>query len=141
MGLFNITGKSMQKRQEDAMKMADDISEGRGLVGKMSKAFMGAEFTDAMKQATSSLHQAENATALRAQGVPTETATVLALQDTGQTINDNPNIVLTLELAGASVALSTLVSRLEIPRVGEQVLVVREPQTGNLLYAGLAPRV
>lgn len=138
MGLFNR--KSMEQRQQDAMKMAEDIGQGKGFYGKMTKAFMGSEVTDQIAQATSSMHQADHVATLRAQGVPTETATVLGLQDTGQTINDNPNIVLTIDLAGTPTAIATLVSRLEIPRVGEQVLVVRDPQTGALLYAGLAPR-
>ncbi|MGO3234952.1 MAG: hypothetical protein ACTIKT_15960 [Microbacterium sp.] len=138
MGLFNR--KSMEQRQQDAMKMADDIGQGKGFYGKMTKAFLGSEFTEQVAQATSSMHQADHASALRAQGAPTETVTVLGIQDTGQSVNDNPHIVLTVEAAGTPTALATLVSRLEIPRVGEQVLVVREPQTGTLLYAGLAPR-
>jgi LmbE family N-acetylglucosaminyl deacetylase len=138
MGLFNR--KSSQDRQEEALQMADDIAAGRGFMGKMTKAFMGSEFTEAMQQATSSIHQAEHVAALRAAGVPTQTATVLGMQDTGQTINDNPSIVLTLQLGAQAVAVQALVSRLEIPRVGEQVLVMNDPQSGGLLYAGLAPR-
>lgn len=138
MGLFNR--KSPQERQEEALQMADDIAAGKGLMGKMTKAFMGSEFTNAMQQATSSIHQAEHVAALRAAGLPTETATVTGLQDTGQTINDNPSVVLTLDLGGQPTAIRALISRLEIPRVGEQVLVVRDPQSGGVLYAGLAPR-
>lgn len=138
MGLFSR--KTQEERQTEAMRMADDIAQGRGLMGKMTQAFMGREFTEAMQGATNSLHQAEYVAQLRATGAPTETATVLALQDTGQTINDNPSIVLTLDLNGQQIAIAALVSRLEIPRTGEQVLVLRDPQTGNLLYAGLAPR-
>ena len=138
MGLFNR--KSAQERQEEAMQMADDIAAGRGFMGKMTKAFMGAEFTDAMQQATSSLHQAEHVAALRTAGVPTQPATVLGMQDTGQTINDNPSIVLTLQVGDQATAIQALVSRLEIPRVGEQVQVLTDPQTGVLLYAGLAAR-
>lgn len=138
MGLFNR--KSPQDRQEEAMQMADDIAAGRGFMGKMTKAFMGSEFTDAMAQATSSIHQAEHVAALRAAGVPTQEATVLGMQDTGQTINDNPSIVLTLQVGAQAVAIQALVSRLEIPRVGEHVLVLADPQSGGLLYAGLAPR-
>src|SRR5690349_21239207 len=96
MGLFNR--KSAQERQEEAMQMADDIAAGRGFMGKMTKAFMGSEFTEAMQQATSSIHQAEHVAALRAAGVPTQPATVIGMQDTGQTINDNPSIVLTLQV-------------------------------------------
>jgi len=139
MGLFNR--KSMAQRQEDAMKMAEDIGEGKGFYGKMTKALMGSEVTDQIAQATSSMNQAQHAASLRAQGAPTETVAVLAIQDTGQSINDNPRVVLTIDLAGAPTALATLVSRLEIPRVGEQVLIIRDPQTGEPRYAGLAPRV
>lgn len=140
MGLFRITRKSQQERQEEGLQMADDIAEGRGFLGKMTKAFLGSEFTEAMQQATASVHQAEHVAALRAAGVPTQPATVLALQDTAQTINDNPRIVLTLQVGTQAVAIEALVSRLEIPRVGEPVLVITDPGTGGLLYAGLAPR-
>jgi len=136
MGLFNR--KSPQDRQEEAMQMADDIAAGRGFMGKMTKAFMGGEFTEAMHRATSSIHQAEQVAALRAAGIPTQTATVLGLQDTGQTINDNPSVVLTIQVGAQAVAIQALVSRLEIPRVGDQVQVLTDPQTGSLLYAGLA---
>lgn len=136
MGLFNR--KSAQERQEEAMQMADDIAAGRGFMGKMTKAFMGSEFTEAMQQATSSIHQAEHVAALRAAGVPTQPATVIGMQDTGQTINDNPSIVLTLQVGTQAVAIQALVSRLEIPRVGEQVQVLTDPQSGALLYAGRA---
>jgi len=138
MGLFNR--KSAQERQEEAMQMADDIAAGRGFMGKMTKAFMGSEFTEAMQQATSSIHQEEHVAALRAAGVPTQPATVIGMQDTGQTINDNPSIVLTLQVGTQAVAIQALVSRLEIPRVGEQVQVLTDPQSGALLYAGLAAR-
>lgn len=138
MGLFHR--KSPQERQDEALQMADDIAAGRGFMGKMTKAFMGSEFTASMQQATASIHQAEHVAALRAAGAPTQTATVRGMQDTGQTINDNPSIVLTLQLGAQAVAIQALVSRLEIPRVGEDVLVMTDPQTGGLLYAGLAPR-
>lgn len=138
MGLFNR--KSAQERQEEAMQMADDIAAGRGFMGKMTKAFMGSEFTEAMQQATSSIHQAEHVAALRAAGVPTQPATVIGMQDTGQTINDNPRVVLTLQVGTQAVAIQALVSRLEIPRVGEQVQVLTDLQSGALLYAGLAAR-
>jgi len=138
MGIFNR--KSMAQRQEDAMKMAENIGQGKGFVGKMTKVVMGGEFTDQVAQATSSMNDAQHAASLRAQGAPTETVTVLAIQDTGQSINDNPHVVLTVEVAGTPTALATLVSRLEIPRVGEQVLVIRDARAGTLRYAGLAPR-
>ncbi|MFJ9371523.1 hypothetical protein ACIRRA_45010 [Nocardia sp. NPDC101769] len=138
MGLFG-NKKSMQDRQAEAMQKAEKIMQGKGLTGKMTKAFMGSEFTNAMQGAMASANQAQQAAELRAAGVPTETATVVQVQDTGQTINDNPNVVLLLDLGGQQVKITTLVSRLEIPRTGDNVLVLREPQTGTMMYAGLAP--
>lgn len=138
MGLFNR--KSMHQRQDDAMKMAENIGQGRGFVGKMTKAVMGSEFTEQLQGATGSYRQAEYTAQLRQSGIPTETVSVLSVQDTGQTINENPHIILHLEVDGGPTAIATLVSRLEIPRTGDQILVMRDPQSGNLLYAGLAPR-
>jgi len=135
MGLFNR--KSMADRQADALKMADKIADGKGFSGRMTKAFMGSEFTDSMKQATSSIHQAGHVSQLVASGVPTRQATVLSIQDTGQTINDNPHVVLTLDVDGQQIAVAALISRLEIPRVGESVKVLNDPASGALLYAGL----
>lgn len=137
MGLFN---KSRQQRQDDAMKTAEDIGQGRGFVGKMTKAMMGSEFTEQLKGATGSYRQSEYTAQLRALGVPTETVSVVSVQDTGQTINEHPHIVITLDVDGQQTAIATLVSRLEIPRTGDQVLVMRDPQDGNLLYGGLAPK-
>lgn len=138
MGLFSR--KTQAERQAEGMRMADDMAEGRGLMGAMGKAFMGSEFTQAMQQATSSMRQGQRAQTLLVQGAPTTHATVLAVQDTGQTINDAPNVVMTLDLGGQQTALQTLVSRLEIPRAGDVVQLVQDPATGGLLYAGLAPR-
>jgi hypothetical protein len=56
MGLFNR--KSMQERRADAMQMADKIVQGKGLSGKMAKAFMGSEVTSAMRGALASANQA-----------------------------------------------------------------------------------
>ncbi|WP_147471510.1 hypothetical protein [Nocardia stercoris] len=130
----------MAERQADAMQQADRIVKGKGFTGKLTKAVMGSEFTNAMQGAMNSANQAQQVQGLLASGVPTETATVVQVQDTGQTINDNPNVVLVLDLGGSQTSITTLVSRLEIPRAGDAVLIVREPQSGALLYAGLAPR-
>lgn len=138
MGLFKR--KSMAERQAEAMEMADNIAQGKGFMGKMTQSFMGREFTEAMQGANASMHQAQQAQALAAAGVPTQQATVTNLQDTGQTINDNPNVAITVDLDGQPATLVTLVSRLQIPRIGDSILVLRDPGSGALLYAGLAPR-
>lgn len=137
MGLFN---RSTAQDQADAMRMAEDIVQGKGLMGKMGKAFLGPQATAALQSATASVQHAGQAAALRAAGVPARAAIVVNLSDTGQTVNGDPNVQLLLDLDGQRVTLITLLSRLEIPRIGEQVLVITNPQTGTLLYAGLAPR-
>ncbi|WP_174791021.1 hypothetical protein [Occultella kanbiaonis] len=139
MGLFKR--KTMAERQAEGMQMANDIAEGRGLTGKLTQAFMGREFTEAMQQATGAMNQGQTAAQLRAAGHPTTTARVLGLQDTGQLINYDPVILLVLEVNGQQLQLQSLVSKLEIPRTGDNVLLVSDPQQpGSFLYAGLAPQ-
>lgn len=138
MGLFRR--KSMQERQQEAANTLDNIVEGRGFVGRMSKAFLGSEFTEQMKGITGSLHAAERYQGLVAAGSVPQVARVLAIADSGMTINDNPTVVLTLDVDGAQASIGTVVSRIEIPRAGDEVLVLRDPQTGELLYGGFAPR-
>ncbi|GAA5150254.1 hypothetical protein GCM10025768_14800 [Microbacterium pseudoresistens] len=138
MGLF--TRKSMQERQQEAEKSLDDIVEGRGLMGKMTKAFLGTELTDQIKEASSGIHAAERYQALVAAGAVPQTVPVISLYDSGMTVNGNPNVVMMIEIDGVQTAINTLVSRIEIPRAGEEVFVVRDPQTQELLYGGLAPR-
>ncbi|CAM3484481.1 hypothetical protein OCAE111667_12160 [Occultella aeris] len=139
MGLFKR--KTMAERQAEGLQMANDIAEGRGLTGKLTQAFMGREFTEAMQQATGAMNQGQTAAQLRAAGYPTTPARVLGLQDTGQLINHDPVILLVLEVNGQQLQLQSLVSKLEIPRTGDDVLLVSDPhQPGNYLYAGLAPQ-
>ncbi|TDE94901.1 hypothetical protein EXU48_08940 [Occultella glacieicola] len=139
MGLFKR--RTMAERQAESMQMANDIAEGRGLTGKLTQAFMGREFTEAMQQATGAMNQGQLAAQLRAAGHPTRTARVLGLQDTGQMINNDPVVLLVLEVDGHQVSLQSLVSKLEIPRTGDLVLLVDNPQQpGTVLYAGLAPQ-
>ncbi|MFW0789307.1 hypothetical protein [Gordonia sp. CPCC 205333] len=135
MGIF--TRKTAADRQSDAMTMLDNIGAGRGFTGKMTKAFMGSEFTESVQQASTSLHQAEHVATLRAAGTPARSAIVANVTDTGRTINDNPDVLLTIELDGQFLAVTTLVSRIAIPRVGDTVLVVIDPATNAPLYAGL----
>ena len=78
--------------------------------------------------------------ALAASGIPGVTATVTALNDTGQLINFDPvvNLSVTLE-DGTAVEMQTLVSKLQIPRVGDSVNLIPNPaQPGTYVYGGLA---
>lgn len=86
------------------------------------------------------VHQINLGAQLVAEGHPAARASVTALADTGQSINDNPVLDLSLSVDGTAVSMRSLVSRIQIPRVGEEVFVVRNPHDGQLVYVGPAPR-
>lgn len=136
MGLFNR--KSMEQRQAEAMQTAEKIGQGKGFVGKLTKMTMGSQFTESVGNAMNSARSGEQFAALAQAGVPTQQATVTQVADTGGSVNGNPIVVLVLDLAGQPTQLQTMVSRLQIPRPGDQVLVVQDPSNGQLLYGGLA---
>jgi hypothetical protein len=137
MGLFSR--KSMQERQEQAYEMADRIAQGKGFTGRLTKMVMGAEFTESVNEAMSMTRSGATAQVLAQNGAPTRTAVVSAIGDTGQTVNEHPIVQLVLDDGGQQLPLRTLVSRLEIPRRGDRVLLVTNPETGETLYGGLSP--
>ena len=140
MGLFSR--KKNEDATERAMRQAENIAAGKGLSGKLMKKFMGADFAAEMGSAMDLTRQAQAAAALQAQGLPTISATVVALSDTGSLINHDPVVDMTVTLdSGEQTQLQTLVSKLQIPRVGERVLLMQDPQhPGQYLYSGLAPQ-
>jgi hypothetical protein len=74
-----------------------------------------------------------------AAGAPTTPAVVVSIADTGKLVNFDPVVDLVLQPSGAAdhVALQTIVSKLRIPRVGDQVLLIADPgRPGGYLYAG-----
>jgi len=141
MGLFGIGRKSMEERQEEALASAERIGQGRGFTGRVTKMMMGSEFTDQVAGATRAARDAQQGAAAAAfgsrSGVPSKTAAVTQISDSGQSVNDNPIVELRLDLDGQLVGLRTLVSRLQIPRVGDRVLLVDGPN-GDYLYGGLS---
>lgn len=139
MGLLGFGRKSLQQRQEEALASAERIGQGRGFTGRMTKMMMGSEFTDQVAGAAQAARDAQQGAAAvaSAQGAPTRTATVVEVSDTGQSVNDDPIVELGVDLEGQPHGLRTLVSRLQIPRIGDRVLLVDGPN-GELLYGGLS---
>ena len=145
MGLFGNSKKSQEERTEDAMQKAEGLVRGKGIMGKVTKGFMGSDFTDQMSQGLQAGRDAQAAVAANAaaaaSGVPGIKATVTSLADTGTLINNDPvvNLSVTLE-GGQAVQLDqTLVSKLQIPRVGDSVTLIPNPaQPGTYVYGGLA---
>lgn len=135
MGLF---GRSHDK--EEAMRQAEDIAAGRGFVGKIGRAFIGAENAERMQDGLAAARASQAGASAVAAGIPTMIATVSSVVDTGQLINFDPVVVITATLAdGRGIQVQTLVSKLQIPRPGDAVLLVDNPaQPGTLAYAGPA---
>jgi len=126
--------------KEEAMRQAEDIAEGRGLVGKLARAFMGTENAQRLQGGLDAARASQAAASAVAAGVPTTRATVLSVVDTGQMVNHDPVVILTATLPdGSSVQMQILVSKLQIPRKGDTILLMDNPaQPGTFAYAGLA---
>jgi len=137
MGLF---GKR-KSREERGMDMIGQISEGKGFYGRMTKAFIGDTDFARIQKSLQSMQSGTIAAQLRASGAPTTRAVVTNLADTGQLINFDPVVDFALRIVdtGQELPMRTVVSKLQIPRIGDNVLLVADPQNpGGFLYAGPA---
>lgn len=77
-------------------------------------------------------------------GASTQVATVGAIREVEDefvaslSVGEDPLVLLTIELGERSAEIPAVVSRIAIPRVGDRVNVVTDPESGRLLYVGLA---
>lgn len=135
MGLFRKT-----QNQDEAMRTAEDIAAGRGVTGKLARAFMGSENAERMQGGLAAARSSMEAANAAAAGYATMTATVSNVIDTGQLINHDPIVVITAVLEnGTTVQVQSLVSKLQVPRPGDAIALVENPaQPGTLAYAGPA---
>ncbi|MEV0642532.1 hypothetical protein AB0I77_48035 [Streptomyces sp. NPDC050619] len=136
MGIFG-KGKS---REEKAAKIAEQVAGGKGFYGRMTRATLGREDYTKLQQSIGAYNSGATVQQLLAAGVPTITAVVVAISDTGKLVNFDPVVDLVLQLTGATadpITLQTIVSKLRIPRAGDQVLLIADPANpGAYLYAG-----
>ncbi|WP_336780323.1 hypothetical protein [Paenibacillus illinoisensis] len=131
---------SKKNKQEDAIAKADRVMN-KGLTGLMMKGFVPKQHREAINQSLDSAKQAQ----LAATGsLPlTATATVLTITDTGKLINFDPIVVLVLDVTETSGrqyqrTLETLVSKMQIPRVGDRIGLGQNPANpSELIYMGL----
>lgn len=136
--MFNLFGK--KKSKEEALEYADKKLN-KGLSGMMMKGFVPKEHRDMMNQ---SLNQAKQAHMASTGAIPiAATATVLSITDTGKLVNFDPIVILALtvtESDGRSYqkTMETLVSKLQIPRPGDQIGLGQNPANpSELIYMGL----
>lgn len=132
--MFNL-GKKKDQDPKGALKNASDKLN-KGITGGLTKAFMGKDFMDqtnaAIDMANQTIEGMDNAQQLALDGADAA-AEVVVIQDTGQTVNMNPVVVLTLNVTPAKgEAFQTsgqlMVSRLAIPRAGDMVNIKYNPK-------------
>ena len=125
------------KGDQDPKKALEDASNvtNRGLMGGLTKAFMGQDFVDQTNSAISMGNQAigsmEISKDLMEKGADA-TAEVLSITDTGATVNMNPVVVLVLRVKPSAgdefqTAAQVVVPRISVPRVGDRVNIKYNP--------------
>ncbi|MET9087423.1 hypothetical protein ACIPX0_30185 [Streptomyces sp. NPDC090075] len=137
MGIF---GKRGGNREERAAEIADKVASGKGFYGRATRAFLGQEDFARVQESIGAYKSVQEVQQLLAAGAPTVPAVVVSLADTGQLVNHDPVVDLVLRTSAATadpVTLRTVVSKLRIPRPGDQVLLIADPaRPGGYLYAG-----
>ncbi|MFG3294002.1 hypothetical protein ACGF3G_35035 [Streptomyces sp. NPDC048179] len=137
MGIF---GKRGGNREERAAEIADKVASGKGFYGRATRAFLGQEDFARVQESIGAYKSVQEVQQLLAAGTPTVPAVVVSLADTGQLVNHDPVVDLVLRTSAATadpLTLRTVVSKLRIPRPGDQVLLIADPaRPGGYLYAG-----
>lgn len=132
--MFNF-GKASKKDPKEALDDASKVLN-KGLMGGLTKAFMGKDFVDQANAGIEMANQSLDGVALAQQLAETGAdadAEVLGIQDTGATVNMNPVVVLTLKVKPAKgeefqTAGQMMVSRLAVPRVGDKIKIKYNPE-------------
>ena len=130
--MFNFNkNKDPKKAMEDADKALN-----KGLSGGLIKGIMGKDFTNQMNAALdmgkNAIAGAEQAQWLMQNGLDAD-AEVVSIADTGQTINDNPVVMLQLKVTKADgsqydTAGNVMVSRIAVPRAGDKIKIKVNPE-------------
>lgn len=118
-----------------ALNEAQNMVEGKGFLGWLTRLFMPRsslnEMQASLRMTQDSLDTLEMQQRVAGTG-QAASATVKSVQDTGALINDNPVVVLTLEVkpelgAPFEATLQTPVSKIAIPRVNDEIDVKYNP--------------
>jgi len=136
MGIFGKRGKN---REERAAGIAEQVASGKGFYGRATRAALGQEDFAKVQQTLGAYKSGNQVQQLLAAGVPTVPAVVVSIGDTGRLVNFDPVVDLVLQPSGTAdrITLQTIVSKLRIPRPGDQVLLIADPaRPGGYLYAG-----
>ncbi|ELP69043.1 hypothetical protein ACKI1I_28265 [Streptomyces turgidiscabies] len=135
MGIFG----RRKSREERTAEIVGEVASGKGFYGRATRAFLGESDFAKVQQSIGAYHSGLDVQQLLAAGAPTVPATVVSIGDTGKLVNFDPVVDLVLQPPGAAdrITLQTIVSKLRIPRTGDQVLLIADPaRPGAYLYAG-----
>ena len=135
---------NFNKSQEDPQKALDQARNvvNKGLMGGLTKAFMGQGFVDkmnsAMDQGQSALDGVNQMNWVAQYGMPA-TAEVMSVMDTGATINMNPVVELKLMVTPSAgpafeTTARTMVSRIAVPRKGDQINLKYNPADATQIF-------
>jgi hypothetical protein len=137
--MFNFN----KKQEEDPQKALDNARNvvNKGLMGGMTKAFMGQGFVDkmnnAMDQGRAALDGVNQMNWVAQYGLDA-TAEVLSVADTGATINMNPVVEMKLNVTSAmgtfETTARTMVSRIAVPRTGDKLNIKYNPADPTQIF-------
>ena len=139
--IMGIFGSSGQNRAERGAEIANKVASGKGFYGRVTKAFVGGEDFARIQQSVGAMNNIGRVQQLVAAGAPTFTGAVVQIADTGKLVNFDPvvNLVVAPSAGGNQIALQAIVSKIQVPRIDDTVLLMADPQQpGNYLYVGMA---
>lgn len=138
--MFNFN----KKQEEDPQKALDNARNvvNKGMMGGLTKAFMGQGFVDKMNNAMDQGQAAidgVNQMNWAAQNGLDGNAQVLSVVDTGATINMNPVVEMKLMVTtpmGTSFETTarTMVSRIAVPRMGDIIKIKYNPADPTQIF-------
>ena len=135
---------NFNKSQEDPQKALENARNAvnKGLTVGLTRAFMGQGFVDkmnaAMDQGQSAIDHVHQMNWVAQNGLEAS-ADVLAVADTGATINMNPVVEMKLHVipaAGAAFEATarTMVSRIAVPRKGDRINIKYNPADVSQIF-------
>ena len=138
--MFNFNKQQQQDPQKSLNNVRNVVNT--GLMGGLTKAFLGQNFVNqmnaAMDQGQAAINDVNNMNWI-AQNGHTAKAEVLSVTDTGTTINMNPVLELALTVIPAvggafDTTTRTMVSRIAVPRKGDRINIKYNPADPSQIY-------
>ncbi len=137
--MFNFN----KKQEEDPQKALDNARNvvNKGLMGGLTRTFMGQGFVDkmnnAMDQGQAAIDGVNQMNWVAQYGLDA-TADVLSVTDTGATINMDPVVEMKLNVTSVmgtfETTTRTMVSRIAVPRMGDKINIKYNPADPTQIF-------